>query len=194
MLAALSSYLYLQYLRGKFFSHIPIVLTQNLFIGLYLCAYSGSRLYSIFFEQKIFEPLKVLQELFTLGAMSSLGGIIACLAFGGSYLIFKRQNLRDFINLLVPPGLLGLAIGRVGCFFNGCDCGIPVAAQKWWTVSFAHSKIPRVPIQLIEAFCVFVLVFLLYRQQKKRVKFVGMIGIICYACFRFLGTEGFKII
>ncbi len=53
------------------------------------------------------------------GAMA--GGLLAFLIFSR----IKKIDLYEFLDLAAPQMMLGLAIGRIGCFMNGCCFGIP---------------------------------------------------------------------
>jgi len=56
-----------------------------------------------------------------------------------------------FLDAVAPGVLLGMAIGRVGCFFAGCCGGPPTTA--WWGVWSSDQRIGarRVPTQLMES-------------------------------------------
>ena len=98
-------------------------------------------------------------------------------------------------DLAIPSGFLGLAYGRIGCFLNGDDFGKPVpeaAADAWWAVTFPNLKdgIARYPTQIIETFCVLVIVgFLILNFDALRKRCgngaVGLVGAVMYAVYRF---------
>jgi phosphatidylglycerol:prolipoprotein diacylglycerol transferase len=56
-----------------------------------------------------------------------------------------------FLDVTAPGLLVGLAVGRVGCFFAGC-CGGPPTASRWgvWS-SDQHVGARRIPTQLLES-------------------------------------------
>ncbi len=56
-----------------------------------------------------------------------------------------------FLDATAPGLLIGLALGRVGCFFAGC-CGGPLTASRWgiWS-SDQRVGARRVPTQLLES-------------------------------------------
>jgi phosphatidylglycerol:prolipoprotein diacylglycerol transferase len=116
-----------------------------------------------------------------------IGGFI-----GGTFgVIFIKRLLKIQLkmgNVIAPAAALGMGIGRLGCFFNGCCYGV-----KWsWGVDFGDGVL-RLPTQLFEAafhilaFCV--LVFL-----KTKIKTPGILFkyyISAYLVFRFF-TEFFR--
>lgn len=106
-------------------------------------------------------------QLFTLGAMTLYGGVLGIFIGCSIYVLVKRQSLLTILDLAAPIGFLSVGIGRIGCFLNGDDYGIPMAdlgytTQQWWGVTFPyhHSLVQRVPVQLVEAVAVFLLAFI----------------------------------
>ena len=129
--------------------------------------------------------------------MSSVGGVSAVLLtiYLSSY--HNRQLRSEMFHFGVPAGLIALAIGRIGCYLNGDDYGIPiyVAAGEplpWWAVLFHNHpvpQVPRLPIQLFESLLVVVLiswVFFLKGGWKQPIeKKAGSLSIIGYSTIRF---------
>jgi phosphatidylglycerol:prolipoprotein diacylglycerol transferase len=56
-----------------------------------------------------------------------------------------------FLDVITPPLFLGMAVGRIGCFFAGCCCGRPTSAR--WGICSSDRRVltRRVPTQLMEA-------------------------------------------
>lgn len=77
---------------------------------------------------------------FVLGAISVLlaGSVIAGLPV-----------LRA-LDAITPGLLLGMAIGRLGCFFGGCCAGRPTGGRGLWS-SDRRLGIRRIPVQLFES-------------------------------------------
>ena len=52
-----------------------------------------------------------------------------------------------------PGLLLGMAVGRLGCFFGGCCVGRPTSS--WWGVWSSDKRVGtrRIPVQLLESAC-----------------------------------------
>ena len=90
-----------------------------------------------------------------------IGGIIGLLLFA------KRRNLSPIVllDLISPSVALGIAIGRIGCFLNGCCIGI--ATSLPWGVQDRH------PAQLYELFLDLILFFILLLIQKRTQIFNG---------------------
>lgn len=76
----------------------------------------------------------------------SQGGLVVYGAFIGGFLAFAyyvwrhRLPFLKFADLVVPSLMLGLAIGRIGCFCNGCCYGGPT--DHWWGVRFPTASVP----------------------------------------------------
>jgi phosphatidylglycerol---prolipoprotein diacylglyceryl transferase len=65
-----------------------------------------------------------------------LGATLVCIAFG----IWKRLPLLLSMDIVAPCVMVGLALGRVGCFLNGC-CWGQVCTQPW-AVTFPYGSPP----------------------------------------------------
>jgi phosphatidylglycerol:prolipoprotein diacylglycerol transferase len=115
----------------------------------------GARVLFIFVEWKkfgsgyfsVFRPWE--------GGIVFLGGFL-----GGAiywYFIFKKKNfpIRLGFSLLAPGLALAHAVGRVGCFLNGCCfgsfCELPIAVIYTNPQSAAPLNTPLYPVQILEA-------------------------------------------
>ena len=97
--------------------------------GFYVAQYWGTRIHSF---AEIFEIWK--------GGIVLYGSI-----FGGALTFFGYRALRPFplrpmLDVIAPAIAFGIAIGRLGCFLNGCcwgdTCDLP------WAVSFPQDSPP----------------------------------------------------
>lgn len=83
------------------------------------------------------------------GGMVFYGGLIGGAAGVTLYALVRRLPLglvADTAGLTVP---LGSAIGRLGCFLNGCCAGQPTAS--WFGVTFPLAPGPVIPSQLLDS-------------------------------------------
>jgi phosphatidylglycerol:prolipoprotein diacylglycerol transferase len=66
-------------------------------------------------------------------------------------LVTFKVPVGAFLDAIAPGLMLGLAVGRVGCFFAGC-CGGPPTASRWgvWS-SDQRVGARRIPTQLLES-------------------------------------------
>lgn len=90
-----------------------------------------------------------------------IGGIIG--AFLGS--LVARDDLRDYLDIVVPVIPLGHAIGRIGCFCAGCCYGRPtdsiLGVVYTQSVGGAPVGIRLLPVQLMESAALLVLFVIL---------------------------------
>jgi phosphatidylglycerol:prolipoprotein diacylglycerol transferase len=82
--------------------------------------------------------------------LASMGGIAAGLAAAWAVGRLAGVRLSAVLDGVAPAGLLGLGIGRIGCFLAGCCYGRPTALP--WGVIFPDLGPPaRHPLQLYSA-------------------------------------------
>ncbi|HOE26197.1 MAG TPA: prolipoprotein diacylglyceryl transferase [bacterium] len=105
-------------------------------IGIYalLAAIAGSRLLYILEDPREFlsSPLEIFKVW--KGGLSFLGGLAGAVLAGAVYLRLHRLPVLAGFDLLVPSVALGHAVGRIGCFLNGCCFG--AASGVPWAVVF----------------------------------------------------------
>jgi phosphatidylglycerol:prolipoprotein diacylglycerol transferase len=72
------------------------------------------------------------------GGLEVYGGLLTAIAVILIYLWFSKHSLRWYMDIMAPSAALGMAIGRIGCFLNGCcwggTCDLP------WAVRFPFSS------------------------------------------------------
>lgn len=117
------------------------------------------------------------------------GGLIGALI--GLWIGCRRHrfNMLDITDLLAPSLTLAHGFGRIGCFMAGCCYGVSVP----WGVTYqcaisAPNGVPLLPIQLIEAACLFLLTgaLCLYSRKPRRKGSATGLYFICYAVIRFV--------
>jgi len=96
---------------------------------MYVIHYWDQFAYRGNFLQILFATLDVRK-----GGLEVYGGFIAATVSISAYLIFWRHSLRWYLDILAPSTALGMGIGRLGCFLNGCCWGVP--AELPWAVRF----------------------------------------------------------
>ena len=196
VLACCLGYMYSQFLRDNFCKELNPQLLSNVFIVSYISAYFGARALSILVQEDPKNILDFFSKLISLGALTFYGAVLSALFFTSLYLKGKKKTFL-ILDVAIPSLLVGLSIGRLGCFLNGDDYGILASSltkikNPWWAVSFPNHNPshPRVPIQLIESFFAFSLVLILYFYQKKKhisqkKGNIGLLGILLYSFIRF---------
>jgi phosphatidylglycerol---prolipoprotein diacylglyceryl transferase len=106
-----------------------------------------------------------------------LGGMLGVLLIKKIFKIKLRMG-----NLIAPAAALGMAIGRIGCFLNGCCYGNKAS----WGFDFGDGAL-RLPTQLFEA-AFHAAAFCILHYYRDRVKTPGIlfkIYVCAYFVFRF---------
>jgi phosphatidylglycerol:prolipoprotein diacylglycerol transferase len=138
-----------------------------------VCGVIGSRV-PLLFEGRGWEEL--------LYGKSIVGGFVG--GMFGVIAIKKMLGIKLKLgNVIAPSIALGMAIGRIGCFFNGCCYGIIAP----WGFSFGDGLL-RLPTQLFEsAFHLIAFVLLVYYSSKVRtLGILFKLYLLAYFVFRFL--------
>ena len=138
-----------------------------------VCGVIGSRV-PLLFEGRGWEEI--------LYGKSIVGGLVGGLF--GVIAIKKILGIKLKLgNVIAPSIALGMAIGRLGCFFNGCCFGVAAT----WGFDFGDGLL-RLPTQLFESvFHLSAFSLLIYGRNK--VKTPGILFklyLLAYFTFRFL--------
>ena len=102
-----------------------------------------------------------------------LGGILAMALFCRA----RKLSLMKLCDSLAPSVMIGYAIGRIGCFFNGCCYGIPTTMP--WGVRFfddGHWTPPSHPTQLYASAMSFLFFAILVRIERRQTYVGQMVG------------------
>lgn len=131
---------------------------------------------------------------YAFGGLVYYGGFIGAVL--GAYLYCKKYHINfiSFIDIFAPLVPFVHAFGRIGCFLAGCCYGIEYHGIGSVTYPYNEripelSKVPRVPVQLMEAFLNFIFSAVLYvLSRKKKLKPGQSMGIylIYYTIVRYL--------
>jgi phosphatidylglycerol:prolipoprotein diacylglycerol transferase len=118
----------------------------SLAVWLVISGFIGARLFYVieYWNEKFVHqrPLQTLLDIVNVpeGGLVIYGGFIGAVV--GMALFVRKQNLPllAIADLIAPSMMVGLALGRVGCFLNGCCYGGPT---DWpWAVTFPQSSAP----------------------------------------------------
>ena len=129
------------------------------------------------------EPLRIF--MINEGGMAFHGSLV--MGFIGGAIVVKIKKLpfwkvADIVALYAP---LGHAIGRVGCFLNGCCYG--GITNSSLGVMFPGDTVYRLPAQLYSSFFL-VLLFIVLRLMRNEKHFEGFIFsmyVMLYSVYRF---------
>ena len=127
----------------------------------------GGRLFFVLLQWRWFlqSPLEIIALWH--GGLVFYGGLFGGLLTGWWYLCSRGLHWLRVLDQFIPFGVLGHAIGRIGCFFNGCCYGKPSSA--WCAVVFPGHEEAVLPTQLFEAAGLCLLFLALRRLQQPAV-------------------------
>jgi len=153
----------------------------------------GARLYYVAF----FDPASIWHNPFSLlaiweGGLAIHGGILGGLLISIWYTRRRRLSFWRFADTMAPSLILGQAIGRIGCFFNGDAHGYPTTLP--WGVRYSLESPagqmfpgqPLHPTQLYEMAFNFI-IFLILWKVRKNIKVDGylfLLYVILYSSIR----------
>jgi len=123
----------------------------------------GARIFYIFIEWSYFSNNLLEIPMLQKGGLAWQGGFLGGTLAGVWFAHNKKLSLRPLMDLTAPYIALGQSIGRIGCFFNGCCYGKPVA----WGIYYPVHNARLYPTQLFETAGLFIIFLILKRAQSK---------------------------
>ncbi len=138
-----------------------------------------------------------------------LGGVIAGVLTTIAYTWLKNLSLLHILDVFAPSLALGIGIGRIGCFLNGCCFGLPTELP--WGVVFPSTCLagsiqqgvhihPTQLYAVLYSIALFFLLIFLERRFKKFDGFTFSLLLIFYGTLRFFNEmlrwheEGLRLI
>lgn len=124
----------------------------------------GGRLLYVLLQWPFFAQAPL--EVFALwhGGLVWYGGFFGGLLSGYGYTRAQGLNFLRVLDQFIPFGVLGHAVGRIGCFLNGCCYGKPT--DLWCGVDFSGQGQRVLPTQLFETIGLSLLFLILRRLQR----------------------------
>jgi phosphatidylglycerol:prolipoprotein diacylglycerol transferase len=138
---------------------------------------------------------------FGIAGMTLLGGVIAAVIASHYFMRKHKLPFWQVTDLLAPSLALGFALGRLGCFANGCCYGGPTHSfiglifPPGSPAGYQFPNTPILPTQLFEAgWGVLLFLALLFADRHKRFEgFTSALFLIGYAVSR-LAIDTVRII
>lgn len=166
---------------------------QDFFLYIIFGALIGARFYYVAFSDWAYfsdNPLSVFA--IWQGGLAIHGGVLGGVLVGLFYTRRKKVSFWKFADMVAPSLILGQAIGRIGCFFNGDAHGYPTNLP-WGLVYSPESPAgqmfpgqPLHPTQLYEM--VFnLMIFVVLWKVRKKIKVDGQLFflyVILYSVIR----------
>jgi len=135
---------------------------MDLVFWLVLSGLLGSRLIYVLLNFPFYlrHPVEII--MVQSGGLAFQGGLI-CGGLSFLWFVKKRKlNLKFFLDLIIPYLALGHAIGRIGCFLNGCCYGYKSEVGLYFPV---HQDV-LIPTQLYASFGLLIIFFILKKYQS----------------------------
>jgi phosphatidylglycerol:prolipoprotein diacylglycerol transferase len=155
----------------------------NLNFVILICGIIGGRVFYIFYNWGYYSRNPLEMIMLQKGGLAWFGGLIFGMASAVLYLKFKRLSFFKIADLLVPFIALAQAIGRIGCFLNGCCFG---KESAYGIYSPAQGAV-LIPAQLYSSLLLF-FIFLILRFLQKRPHQTGQVFfayLLLYSAKRF---------
>ncbi len=150
--------------------NIPPEKILNLCLSMMVSGILGARILYVLQNLPFYiqHPEQIL--MLHQGGLSFYGGFILATICAIIFLKRNRLAILGALDLLVPYLALAQAIGRIGCFLNGCCYG--KAATSGLLVYFPQEAIGRYPVQIYSSLNL-LLIFIILRifQARARRKF-----------------------
>ncbi len=145
----------------------------DLLFWLTLGGIIGARIFYIMISWDHFSQNLGEIVMINRGGLAWQGGFIGGLIAGAWFVKAKKLRFRLMLDLAAPYIALGQAIGRIGCFFNGCCYGKPWIFGIYFPVHQARLY----PTQLYETVMLFG-IFLILRFFKRPNWPQGMVFVV----------------
>lgn len=160
----------------------------DLMIIMLLSGMAGARIFYVLQNLDYYRsyPQEVLN--LTKGGLVWYGAFMAGLACAAIYMRIKRMDAWKALDLAAPYIALAQAIGRIGCFLNGCCYGVEAPEGCAFAVKTSFDTVGHLPAQLYSAFALF-FIFIVLRLWQDRRHFTGGIFLgycVIYSAKRFV--------
>ena len=140
----------------------------DLTVLLIMSGVIGGRIMFVVLDLEYFKTRPL--DIFKLweGGLVWYGGLILAVISGAVFLRIYKMPILKTADLMMPYVALGQAIGRIGCFLNGC----------------CYGKTPALPTQLFES-AAMLIVYLILRRRVPSNGRTFFLYLILYSVFRF---------
>lgn len=170
--------------RGKYNEDV-----FNMGFSVLLAGLAGSRLWEVVFDWDYYRSHLLDIPALWQGGLSVQGAVFGGLL--GVFIYTRKKGIPfwEYCDILAPGVLLGQAIGRLGCYLNGCCFGIPASSAAWGVIyppgTDAHTlygETPLIPAVLYEsAWDLFMMALLLFLIPRK--PFHGFIASLYFTMY-----------
>lgn len=168
----------------------PEILTNTAFAAL-VGGIVGARALFVVLDWSFFAQHPAEIFMLNRGGLVWYGGFAGGVLAAWMHARHRRQDVARVLDIFVPPLALAQAIGRVGCFLNGCCYGFEAAPPVGFCL--ADGLGCRFPVQLLNTALLLALFLFLHgrlQQARRPGNLIWMYG-AGYGALRFF-TEFFR--
>ncbi|RKY42949.1 MAG: prolipoprotein diacylglyceryl transferase [Candidatus Makaraimicrobium thalassicum] len=128
-------------------------------------------------------PLRAL--MFYEGGLAFQGALAVAVLSGAVMSRIKKLSFWKASDLIAPYIALGQAVGRIGCYLNGCCYGRVI--ERGIGVTFPGETVMRIPTQTYSSLFLLMIFMVLIALRKRRLfdGYLFTMYMILYASFRF---------
>lgn len=158
----------------------------DLGILLLIAGVVGSRIGWVLQEWKSYADHPITAVYVWEGGLTFHGGLILAIVAAVWWCHRNKVSFWQIADLMSAPLAIGYAVGRIGCFLNGCCGGAPCDLP--WAVRFPGDSIGHHPSQLY-AMALNLVIFGVLVWMEKRRKFEGQLFaalLVMQGLYRFL--------
>lgn len=132
-----------------------------------------------------------IEKIYLYGGYTSLAGILGLTFFVILYSKISKNilNKTEYFNSVTHAGVIGMAIGRLGCLTSGCCYGKEhegLISVIYNTEFIAPVNITLIPIQLYEVFVLLLIALMIHHSYKRNNDYAFINFFILYPVWRFL--------
>ncbi len=170
---------------------IDVNVVYDLVIAAIIGGIIGAKLFYIFARLDFFiefprQVFSIREGLVLYGGVAG-GALAVCLI-----VLRKKISLPKMADIAAPCLAFGIAIGRVGCFLNGCCYGKP--SSLFWAIEFPELSHTRHPTQIYHILFNLVIFGIIWKLRRKIDKdgMIFWIYLLLYSMGRF-SVEFFRV-
>lgn len=131
-------------IRAKRVKADPDIVINLAIIALIFSLVGARAFYVIhYWEQFANHPDQIFSLGGTMRGFEIYGGLIGAMLTTVLYLRLKGLSIRLYADLAAPSILLGMGLGRIGCYLFGCCWGAECSPNLPWAANFPYGSPPH---------------------------------------------------
>ena len=166
----------------------------GIFVNAVIFGILGAKLFYIMSVGKTFMNIYTFWELLLQkNGFVAYGGIVLGILSNFIWCIIRKKDFYTYFDIVMPSVAASQAVGRIGCFIDGCCYGLGAHEPHWYTVMYDNSPymlagIPIIPIQLVASFgdLLLCIVLIMFSNKVKTRGCTASLYMILYSIGRFI--------